>query len=433
MVKYDGPRSAVVTRVDTPTAGPPRSSAEIETSDAFSQFDGTQVTVSENHPLWNTARKSGKFLGDIGGEFLTTKRYTTLIGDPNVYWTGTSGGPGEGGWTTMSYTGPFLPQSPYDCSYPPVSMSSDSTLIDLGTKAIAGCSPVNPSSNVTTFLGEFVSEGIPESVGASIAKLRKFDPKKIAKAASKDFLNVEFGWLPIISDLKSIHNSLRHAQDIIDQLDRDSGKMVRRGWKFKPVTENEIIPVSNAQKAPFALDGSSLWVSLTKRPQGQVFREFSQTREIWFKGAFTYLVPPQRPNGFTSDDIARRIIQAQAVLGAGLTPDDIWNLLPWSWLVDWFSNIGDFLKNLDAMIVDNQVLMYGYMMEHVVSSYTYTLVGPYYLFAGGTGKQPPAVKMVTETKRRVVATPYGFGLTYAGLTGMQKAILAALGITKWRH
>jgi hypothetical protein len=71
-------------------------------------------------------------------------------------------------------------------------------------------------------------------------------------------------------------------------------------------------------------------------------------------------------------------------------------------------------------------MWYGYIMEHSIVRDTYTL--------SATGfNQPQAVPpatFVTETKLRRGANPFGFGLTWDGLSTFQKSILAALGITR---
>jgi len=419
--------------ITIPQIGPKRTDvSSVINSSSFKSFDGKQVTVSENHPQWNYARNHpNEFHGDIGGDFLSTRTYTLNANPGSTHLSGNDLDQ-YGHGSIFNYSGPWLCQAPEDCRYPPFANSSDSSLRALGTTAISLCAPTNPVANLSTFLGEFLSEGLPKSLGAAIMNLRSFNPKTVAKAAAEDHLNVQFGWLPIISDLRKIHHALRDAQKIIDQFDRDSGKIVRRGWKFKPETSYDIVAASGARYGPWTLGGSNLLYSQTKLPKGQVMLETKVSKHRWFSGAFTYYLPPSAPNKFTSDQVARRIAQSQKVLGAGLTPDDVWNLLPWSWLVDWFVNIGDLGKNLDAKIVDLQVLMYGYMMEHTVSSYKYTLVGPYWLHNESIGPVPPSVEMVSETKRRIAAGPYGFGVTYDGLSAMQKSILAALGITRKR-
>jgi hypothetical protein len=118
------------------------------------------------------------------------------------------------------------------------------------------------------------------------------------------------------------------------------------------------------------------------------------------------------------------------LLGARLTPTALWNLAPWSWLVDWFSNASEVLQNFDAWMIDSQVLCYAYIMEHTLSTYTYTHIGNHSFHDASV--RAPQVTLVSETKTRQRATPYGFGLTWDGLSNLQKSILGALGLTRWR-
>jgi hypothetical protein len=109
-----------------------------------------------------------------------------------------------------------------------------------------------------------------------------------------------------------------------------------------------------------------------------------------------------------------------------LDPNVLWRLAPWSWLVDWFVNAGDVISNLTDMAIDGLVLQYGYMMEHTIICDELRLVGP--RFKSGA-LVDTTLCLVTETKQRVKATPYGFGLSWSSFSPTQLAILAALGIT----
>jgi len=116
------------------------------------------------------------------------------------------------------------------------------------------------------------------------------------------------------------------------------------------------------------------------------------------------------------------------VLGLDLDLEVLWNAAPWSWAVDWFSNTGDLIHNMNRWSTDGLVLKYGYIMEHSVVRDKYTFVGPTGMKPVST--YPPSVTLVTETKIRRRATPFGFGLTLSGFTNQQKAIVAALGISR---
>jgi len=428
VIPYEGPRSSIKTDIQTIPGQPTRYAVSRNGPlSAFTNLDGSQVTVSESHPQWRRRRKFA-FPSDVGGEFSTKLRYVTGGNPGPVTIYGSFGKEPDQSEASSRYLGPFLPMSPSDFQYPPYADSSDSDLISLGTSAIRLASPSKPAADVTTFVGELFQD-LPQMLGHSFREIGRVSPKSVAKAMAGEHLNVQFGWLPFVNDVEKLISAMRHADAIIKQYDRDSMKAVRRGWKFKPEISSDIIPFTASGVGPWTAQYSSSWYSPIKDPLGQVMRESKTTRTRWFSGSFVYYVPPLPKNRYTTDYIARQIILAKKVGGARLTPDAVWNLLPWSWLTDWFANTGDLLENISNTIVDNQVLLYGYMMEHTVSSYTYTLVGPYFNRKGTPGPPPPSVTLVSETKRRIKATPYGFGLTFDGLSITQKAILASLGVT----
>jgi len=119
---------------------------------------------------------------------------------------------------------------------------------------------------------------------------------------------------------------------------------------------------------------------------------------------------------------------ATKLLGLDLNPETLWEMAPWSWAVDWFTNAGDVIHNVNAWSSDGLVLKYGYIMEHTIVRDIYTWVGDT-RFKPDT-VYPDVVVLVTETKLRRRATPFGFGLTFSSLTKRQKAIAAALGLTR---
>jgi hypothetical protein len=160
--------------------------------------------------------------------------------------------------------------------------------------------------------------------------------------------------------------------------------------------------------------------------RGKVILTQESERHVWFSGAFTYhmAIDP-----VTMDTVKGRSGPLRKLLGFELTPDMIWNLTPWSWAIDWVTNTGDVISNLQSWTQDGMVLRWGYVMEHTISRNTFTFVGPTGWLIGGS---PPSVTFTTEVKQRRRATPFGFGLKYGEFSNRQKAILAALGISRGR-
>lgn len=387
----------------------------------FSSLDGIQITESEGHPDWRYPRKWGRFNGDIGGEFYSKRLY--VPSPPKTVHT-INGSELRGSISyNDQYRGPFLPTSPANMSYPIPEAPNRDSLAELGTTAIARCSPSNPVADVSTFAGELVKEGLPRLLGNTLRSWRGMNARERRKAIADEHLNYQFGWKPLVSELLDISKGIIKQDAIISQYERDSGKLVRRGFGFEPVIESRKETVGAANLPWLSPSDTYLWDHGT---DGRVVMFDTTTTKTWFRGAFTYYLPPR--DGTLKTDMARTVILAKKTLGLRLTPDVIWNLAPWSWAIDWFSNIGDFSTNVDNWIIDGQVLAYGYIMQHVLHERTYAWEGPTGLRSGSA--RPDTITLVTETKTRHRATPYGFGKDMGALSATQLSIIAALGISK---
>jgi hypothetical protein len=256
--------------------------------------------------------------------------------------------------------------------------------------------------------------------GSTFWKEKTISGRKIGD----EYLNSEFGWKPLISDVTDIISAVSHARSVLEQYERASGSLVRRRYSF-PISYSTVTTdvagsgVIFQDHPTFHTPGRAMVTKLQK----EVWKQ------TWFSGAFTYHLP----TGYKSHSKIMELgAKADALLGTDLTPEVLWNIAPWSWAVDWFSNAGDVISNLSSWATDGLVMKWGYIMEKTISKNTY------YQIDEGTKSTSiydshilgtPIVASV-ETKQRRVASPFGFGLDFSSLTSRQKAIIAALGITR---
>jgi len=153
-------------------------------------------------------------------------------------------------------------------------------------------------------------------------------------------------------------------------------------------------------------------------------REWVTSKRVWFDGAFTYYYP----TGDSLLDVGKRAdFLLNQLVGQRIDADVLWNLQPWSWLADWYVNIGTNIANASALTEDGLVMRYGYLMTETISDHVITINGPR-TKSGYAG--PFKTIYRTVVKERVKASPYGFALNPSGFTARQWAILAALGFTK---
>jgi hypothetical protein len=377
-------------------------------SGVTSPIEYTQVTQSRGH-AWPNAKRANT---DIGGDFTTSKIDLWFPSDNGSYAAQSRG---------HYYKGPELAINPRTAITEAMNLvkpSSDISLMQLGSKAIAKTIPTNPVADAGTFIGE-LKAGLPKLVGKELLKTKFKDYRKVGS----EYLNVEFGWKPIISDIQKFGKAAIESDKILEQLHRDSGKNVRRKYAFP--TE---ISTGNNRVTGRVSDccGFSLYPYLYRSVGGgSLDVTWTVTTDTWFSGCYTYHL---NLGNTLRDKMDMHAAEARKLMGAELTPATLWNLAPWSWAVDWQGNIGDVLHNVSRFSQDGLVMRYGYIMQKKTATVTYALSPQGRL--SGSPYSDLRLTVTASSKVRRRATPFGFGFDMTALTGRQSAILGALGISR---
>jgi hypothetical protein len=247
-----------------------------------------------------------------------------------------------------------------------------------------------------------------------------------------EYLNVVFGWKPFVKDLQGMYNLWKSLDKQMAQIVRDNGKGIRRKAKLK--TEQDMtsesksytIPFVNLYSAPGWVGGSPAYTHWSTQTRW--------TEEVWFSGSYRYYIPDVGSSQWT-----RRA--KLALFGALPTPELVWEVMPWSWLIDWFTNVGDVVSNASTNAVDNLVSDYAFVMRKVTyqkdANVTTYMPGVSHGDPYTIGRLVPAVSAsVNSTQKWVLKSrsgggnPFGLGLQLSALTGHQLSILAALGISR---
>jgi len=320
----------------------------------------------------------------------------------------------------LFYRGPLVPRAKPLVSGVSHWKTTDSDAREYGNRAIRATSPLAPQASAAQFLGELLQE-LPQGLGIALFENRA----NLARGAGGEYLNVQFGWIPFIRDLQKAVSALKRATDILTQLERDNGRNVRRRFAFPEVREADQTTAKSDQVGyAYTIPLGDQY--LTNYPQSDfLYSNTTRKTSIWFSGCFTYAIP-------TSQSLMSRLreysAKASVLLGARVDPSVVWELAPWSWLVDWKLGIGDMIANLSSLSEDGLVLRYGYLMRHTIS--THSVHVPPTTTNTGWPVPPSTLTYVCEQKERIRATPYGFGLSTSDFSEKQWTILGALGLTK---
>lgn len=253
-------------------------------------------------------------------------------------------------------------------------------------------------------------------------------PLEEARAAADDYLTYIFGVRPNVKTLDDLADALSRSRRLAETVSRMGRKRVRRRRgnpslqriSTKTVSSNITYPASNLGSS-WVLDGTS--------------HAFSEaTQDSWWSGAFRMSVSDTDDWLGRCSDFFKTI---DLISGVGLDIRTAWDIVPFSFMADWFANTGDFLENRQIVADYNIACEYGYAMCHTRFQQVVTASGTFrrntsslaqrnfYGYAGGS----VLYQYLEETKLRTRCNSYGFFSPYEGLNEFQWGALAALGLS----
>jgi len=310
----------------------------------------------------------------------------------------------------------------------------------LGTSYIRRFRPGNPVAS----LGEFIIElrNLPRIPALLNGRAKKF------RDLGSDYLNVEFGWKPFVSDLIQLYRTQMTISDRLNRLIRNNGIQIKRRSKHEEtISDLSYHTVLNRPWGDLSdpsIGGHSIWEGYRLHgpvPFGYydsfvsggalISKNITEKVNTWFVGTFFYYVPDIGSDRWTR--------HAKDVLfGLNPTPEQIYRTYPWTWLIDWFANVGDIVSNLANNAVDNEVFTDCFVMKQTnvrdVISATSTW-GEYVRtdnnfpalnFHLPSGSASLSSSFIKVEKLRRQASPFGFGLKSGDFTFRQISIIAAL-------
>lgn len=377
----------------------------------FSRVDESLV-VSEKH-------RAVKGVWQSGGPFyqVTDRRVPTpsgrITGSANVF------------GVTSKFDGRIVPAgaplSPLSFRAYPTFGSESSVASGHGATGFKRARPGQPKADIATFIGE-LREGLPAIPLRLYRQLRGF------RGAGSEYLNAQFGWLPMVRDIQKMYETYRDLEKLLQQLIRDNGRGIRRRREL--VNSTTVSSVTNTSSSGSAFAGcypQPFWTAIISGSSRSITDTIEQ-EHVWFAGRFRYYIPDVGTSQW-------RRRATRALFGVNPTPEVLWNLLPWSWLIDWFGNVGDVMSNLASNAAENCVADYAFVMRErttlkqtvCTGSWNARLTNGYNVPAGSY--ECRLDDQITR-KVRVGADPYGFNFGFDGLSAYQASILAALGVSR---
>jgi len=236
----------------------------------------------------------------------------------------------------------------------------------------------------------------------AVKKPHKNVPKDLADA----YITLQFGLLPLISDV----NKLLQFQSAVDRRCKELDRLYKKGGLRSRV---RLVDETLEVQTPAFTVASNL---------GHIVKLRSHKITKVRRWATCRWLPTSVPS-FNTDEEKRAL--ASSLVGGlnlnGLTMA-AWNAVPWSFLVDWFANASDVLaasnNSLPATCVGRC------LMTHVQTTVSYSREDSLGWLSGGDGT------FTYETKMRSANVGISLNASLPFLNGNQLSILGALSVSR---
>lgn len=260
------------------------------------------------------------------------------------------------------------------------------------TNAAARTNPSRPYVDVPVALLEL----------ADVASLLRDSGEGLIRAAGSANLKYQFGIAPLASDLAK----LMYFQD---QVNRRVGEIQRlRGARgLRRTVEIGGYSASQVQ----TLHCQSNYVSILNRP-------FIGSTAISMKAHLRWF-PDHDVSHLVASQSMRRLA-TRSVLGLTLDASTAWEAMPWSWMIDWCSTIGDYMKANRNIIPAK--LQGVHIMKHSRTQWS----TPSYV-SGTTTMSGITFVRESKTREPSFISPVAH---FPFLSGKQMGIVASLAVTR---
>jgi hypothetical protein len=276
------------------------------------------------------------------------------------------------------------------------------------TAALARTNPTRPHVMLPVLLYEL--KDLPGMI-RDIGRLKLFRQgggkgKGPSASAASHYLSWQMGWAPLISDLTKLLSFQEQTDQRIGELRRvfSNGGLRRR--------------LSMGNYSHSQSQGTSVVES--RFSAGHTCQIFDHTvRQDWATARWK----PALGTALPTDQAKLRRTARSLVLGFHGGAENVWEAIPWSWLIDWSLNVGTYLR-----ATNNQQLFHAApvnYMRHTTTTRTYNPVSTASWVGGGSAT------VIRETKERFIGSAT-LTARLPFLNGRQLSILGALAIQRSR-
>jgi len=274
----------------------------------------------------------------------------------------------------------------------PLSIPADIRWDELNSIAVQTMMPTLDSGfSAATFLHELKDlKRLPEFWNEKKSALKNF---------ASDHLNTQFGWIPFMSDVVTLCTGLKEGLSAIRDFQARAGKRQKRHFRhFIDVPSPSPVTTYNGN------------------PQKVIQYDSYEVHQYSATMVYTYTVPDM-------SDIVLALLGLIDRYSGLLNPTTLWDAIPFSFVVDWFFDVGAWLRQFRIELIEPRVVIHDFCH----SAKLVLIRKVEYTYSGGTVE-------VASFRRELYARRRDLPILYHGLHlsnrfgPLQASLAAALTI-----
>jgi hypothetical protein len=266
-----------------------------------------------------------------------------------------------------------------------------------------------PVVDIRNYLRAFNKFGFGEVVKANLKNLTL---KQLIKGVAGTNLQWSFNVSPLLSDIRALSGAVTAAKKQLNQLRIGEGKILRSHY-VRPLVESYKGSVQSYEQSPAS------YIDVAGGAPQTIVRSSTYDNPS-FHATMAYAYTIRHSPGL--DDETAALLD---VLGVNSNPAILWNAIPWSFVVDWFVGVSQWLDRFKTSQLEPVTLIYDYCYSIHIKRLTTATCG-----FGTSGAQ---VTCQEDAYKRVRMVPDYWGLIKAtGMNSREFLLAASLGLAKMR-
>lgn len=252
-------------------------------------------------------------------------------------------------------------------------------------------------------------------------EIRKYINRGGLRDIPKEYVSYHFGWKQIINDVLDLLVKPVRAAKEVNRLMRRSGQ---------PTTFRTVSKIAGSTTDTPGFDYDQPWIG---RYEGSLNTSHTRKHELRCVVNATFDFPKVGIPAYKHELFMHK-------LGVIPMPTDIYNLVPWSWLVDWFTGLGNYVEAIDIINTDRSLINWGVLTGvtegKITTTFRYRIEDYWHQWVDYKHNEATARRWKTHESeltyhlqiRREVSRAYGMKTIaeQGSLTPYQQSILGAI-------